>query len=140
MKILLALIVLLIVPSMARCQSSETEEEHIIARMLAPGIYEGGYAKVLDKMGDAAAVVTIKLLGESKLGPNNVENILAVIHLSFSAPVLVETPVDRKPRATLFLLRSLDSVVLDQKLKQRIGEERKFVLDQFAKSIKDETR
>jgi hypothetical protein len=138
MKLLLLLLALIFTPGILHCQD-RTTDERIIEGILSSGGYDGGAAKILGRMGDAAAVVVTKILGENNIKPNDVENILAVIHLSFSAPILVESPMDREPRATLFLLRDINSVTTDQKIKQRIAEERKFVLDQVAKPIKNNT-
>ena len=137
MKIILTLFVFSLLPSVGHSQATNTGPEEQIARVVSSGGYSGTTDKQLSKMGDAAAVVVTKVLGESNLGPQDIENILLVIHLSFAVPLQVETPVDRKPRTTLFLLQSLNFLAKDPGLKQRIAQERQFVLDQFTKSMAD---
>lgn len=140
MKSLFVVLGFLLVPGTVHCQPGQAASERMITRMLASGGYDGGEDKQLDRIGDAAAVVVAKIFGEKTLGPTDVQNALDVIHLSFSAPTLVETAEDRNPRATLFVLRSLNSITTDRKLKEKIAEERKYVLDQVAKSQKNDTR
>src|SRR6267154_662799 len=131
MKCLLAFFLFVLFPRIGYGQAVNTNTEQQIKNTLVSGGYSGQTDKQLSRIGDAAAVIVTKVLGESNLAPQDIENILIVIHLSFSAPHLVEAPEDRNPRATLFLLRSLNSVTTDEKLRQRISEERKFVLGQF---------
>ena len=139
MKTFIVILGILLAVGVVRSQAQRTPAEQIVSRIINSGGYDGGADKFLGRMGDASAVVVTKILGENNLVPTEVKNVLVVIHLSFSAPLLVETQEDRKPQTTLFLLRYLEFTTSDQKLKESIGEERKFVLDQFAKSIKSNT-
>jgi hypothetical protein len=109
----------------------------MIERIIRSGAYFGVDDKRLGWMGDGAAVVLTKVLADKNPSPSEIEMILAIIHLSFSAPRLVENVPDREPRTTQFVLRYLNLSTADEKLKQRIAEEREFVLGQYANAPKD---
>ncbi|HYM11898.1 MAG TPA: hypothetical protein VEU62_14270 [Bryobacterales bacterium] len=117
----------------AYCQDASSRTEKMIEQIIVSGAIDGWTDKQLSRMGDAAAVAVTKLYGEKQFRADDVDGVLVVIHLSFSAPGIVETVSDREPRTTLFVLRYLDSFTADPTLKRRIAEERRYVLQQFAK-------
>ena len=137
MKFLPALLVFLILPGPIRSQTKENDSEKMIERIIRSGAYFGVDDKRLGWMGDAAAVVLTKVLADKNPGPREIDMILGIIHMSFSAPRLVENVPDREPRTTQFVLRYLDLSTTDEKLKQRIAEETEFVLSQYAGAPKD---
>jgi len=105
--------------------------------MLASGTVDGHADKLLSHLGDAAAVAVAKVLaGRSGFSASEAENILTVIHLAFSAPHLVDIQPDKEPRTALFVLEYLTLTAGDTATRVRIEQERKFVLDQAAKSKK----
>ncbi len=84
-------------------------------------------------MGDAAAVAVTKVLaGRSGLSASEYDSVLTVIHTAFAAPQIIEMESDREPRTALFVLEYLKRTAVDG-VGARIEEERRFVLDQFAK-------
>ena len=106
----------------------------MIANMIRTGGYPGSIAKALDRMGDAAAVTVTRILGgTANLPVDQVDTVLAVIHLAFAAPQLVDEVSDREPRTALFLLRYLDLSTNDAGLKGRIAAEAQYVREQYAK-------
>jgi hypothetical protein len=88
-------------------------------------------------MGDAAAVVVTKVLADKNSSAREIGAILDIIHLSFSAPRLVENVPDREPRTTQFILQYLNLANTDKKLKKRIAEEKEFVLTQYTEAPRD---
>lgn len=137
MRHLFALLGFLLVPSICFSQTSGTDAESVISRMISSGGYDGVATKQLGRMGDAAAVAVTKVLADKNPSPSEIDMLLAITHFSFSSPEIIGILADREPRTTLFVLQHLNSYATDQTLKQRIAEERKFVLDQFAKSKKN---
>jgi len=98
-------------------------------------MFDGHDDKALGHLGDAAAVAVTKVLaGRSSLSASETESILTVIHLSFSAPHLVDMQSDKEPRTALFVLEYVRLATGGTATSVRVEEERKFVLDQAAKS------
>jgi hypothetical protein len=91
-------------------------------------------------MGDRAAAGISEIIGGISLDAPLVDRILAIVHTSFGRPAALSNVSDREPEATLLLLQHLDAVTPDLSLKTRIADERKFVLDQFAKASAKDTR
>jgi len=137
MKALLAFFVFLLLPGLVCSQTKEIDPQKMVERMISSGVFYGVEEKRLDQMGDAAAVVVTKVLADKNPSASQISTILDIIHFSFSAPRLVENVPDRKPRTTQFVLQHLNFCTPDKKLKQRIVEEREYVLNQFAKAPED---
>jgi len=78
-------------------------------------------------LADASAVALTKVLSNKKLTANDIDNILAIIYMSFAVPKAIETLPDRCPRTTLLLLRYLDVVTTDAVVKRRIANTKRAV-------------
>ena len=135
MKSICLLIALVCASSVTYCQTVDATQESIIGRVIETGVTEGITDKVLDRMGDAAAIAVTKLLGDKfldqkSLTPFDVSNVLVVFHMAFAAPALVANPPDRQPRATVFVLQCLTQLTNDSAVRNSIAETRKFVLQQ----------
>src|SRR5258708_34656926 len=128
MRMFLVLLFIVLSARHAPAQTTaNSSEEATVKRIIESGGYWGIDDKQLGRMGDAAAVAVTKVIGTKNITAQDIEMVLIVLHLSFSAPRLVEKVSDRAPRTTLFVLQSLDALTTDQRLKQRIVEERTFV-------------
>jgi hypothetical protein len=120
------------------CQSGSSGAEEMIRQQISGGIIFGFAMKQESGMGDGAAAVISKIIGDKSLSTAEVERILAIIRTSFGRPAALTNVSDREPRATLVLLDHLDASTGDASLRARIVGERQFVLDQVAKaSAKD---
>ena len=79
-------------------------------------------------MGDEAAVDVIKILGERPpLSWDEIQSTLDIVHMAFEHPDSIIEPVNRKPRAALFLLPYLASTTSDPLIAERIKNELAFV-------------
>jgi hypothetical protein len=137
MKALPALLLFLLSPCSISCQTKEIDPQEMIERMITSGVFFGVEEKRLDRMGDAAAVSVTKALTDKNPSTREIGTILDIIHVAFSAPRLIENLPDREPRTTQFVLQFLNLSHADPKLKQRIAEEKEFVLSQYLKAAKD---
>jgi hypothetical protein len=137
MRFLLAFFVLLLLPGLVCCQTQDIDPPKMIERIISSGVFYGVEEKRLDQMGDAAAVVVTKVLADKNSSAREIGAILDIIHLSFSAPRLVENVPDREPRTTQFILQYLNLANTDKKLKKRIAEEKEFVLTQYTEAPRD---
>lgn len=84
--------------------------------------------KAQHRLGDRAAIGLLKSVSEQKLleSPTLVSS-LQVMRGAFSAPCLIEIPIDREPSVTLFVLRDMERQVKDENTKQKILETIRFV-------------
>ena len=137
MRFLLAFFVVLLLPGLVCCQTQDIDPPKMIERIISSGVFYGVEEKRLDQMGDAAAVVVTKVLADKNPSVREIGTILDLIHLSFSAPRLVENVPDREPRTTQFILQYLNLANTDKKLKKRIAEEKEFVLTQYTEAPRD---
>jgi hypothetical protein len=131
---LLLLVVLLALPSRLPCQAEPLNAESAVRQFLAHANegYNSTDEKELGWLGDASAVALTKIIGGRALEERDIEPLLLIITLSYSAPRVVKVDSDREPRATLFLLRSLDLSTTDSKQRERISAARGYVRDQYA--------
>lgn len=64
--------------------------------------------KPIYRMGDAAAVIITKLLGQQSLTNEKIEKILGILYMAFERPSIVQNVADQKPTATLILLQKAE--------------------------------
>lgn len=82
----------------------------------------------LHGMGDEAAVDVLKILGTSpNLTAAQIESVLDIVHTAFEQQASIIDPVNTKPQAAAVLFQRLTSLTEDAAVKERIGEELKFV-------------
>lgn len=134
----LALPLLLLLPRVAVCQSSQEDNLQGVVRELLdqkPGLVllEGPMEGPLNRGGDAVGVAITKVVAGRDIGPDEMSRILLLINCSFTAPRIIENESDRQPRTTLFILRYLSSLPAPPELKEKIVETQQLVR-QAAKS------
>jgi hypothetical protein len=101
------------------------DAEHSVRNMLAhPGGYFGSDVKSLSRLGDASAVALTKVLGGNGVSPEQMNQVLLIVTLSFEGPKSIENPADRQPRTTLFLLKYLECSTSDPEVRTKIAETR----------------
>jgi hypothetical protein len=135
---LLFFAVSLALPSALLCQAEPLDAEGAVRQALAHANerFTSTDVKDLGWLGDASAVALTKIIGGKALEERDVEPVLLVLTLSYSAPRIVKIDSDREPRATLFLLNCLDLATNDPKLKGKISSAKAYVKDQYARSGK----
>jgi len=88
---------------------------------LPPGTSFGVSEKQNERLGDRAAIATLKLFDEADLTrPETIRKLLPVLRDSFSYPQLISIAEDRRPAVTLFLLHYLERNAPDPALKKEI--------------------
>ena len=88
-----------------------------------PGVHTSFVEKQLQRRGDAVSVALLKILDERDLTEDRtIEAILDLIRQAFSSPKLISLEEDKKPKVTMFFLRSLQHSVSDAKTLQDIGQ------------------
>jgi len=88
---------------------------------LPPGTSFGVSEKQNERLGDRAAIATLKLFDEADLTrPETIRKLLPVLRESFSYPQLISIAEDRRPAVTLFLLHYLERNAPDPALKKEI--------------------
>jgi hypothetical protein len=142
MRLSILALLLIVFPGASLCQTaSQTEPERavrIILQQLAQGGYDGPAVGPVNRLGDAASVALTQIFGGQKPSSKEIENILMVIRMAFAAPQIVEVELDRQPRSTLFVLQYLEFLPVDAKLKGKIRETRRFVIEQAKKASKSQ--
>jgi hypothetical protein len=92
-------------------------------------------ARSLGRLGDASAVALTKLLADKPITDTDIPHILVVVRLSCGSPEAVEEATDRRPRTTLYLLRSLSQATKDPKILGSIEETEVYIKNQYAAYI-----
>jgi hypothetical protein len=110
--------------------------ENVIKRMITTGFFEGHDEKVINSMGDSAAVVLTKILAGGEPNSTNIEMSLLVLQSSFADPRSIENPNDKQPRTALFVLKSMERYTQDVALKKRIADTTQYVKDKYASSLR----
>jgi hypothetical protein len=123
MKVPIALLFALFISVFCWGQIAASPEE-AITRIINSGLLEGHDQKVIGGMGDAAAVIVTKVVGDKKLTTSQVDSVLIILNSAFGA---VEASAEREPKTALFVLRCLESTTQDRGLLQRIDKTRKYI-------------
>jgi hypothetical protein len=110
--------------------------ENVIRRMVTTGLLEGHDEKVINSMGDAAAVVLTKVFAGNQPTASEIDTALVVLRHSFVDPRSVEISDDRQPRTALFVLKSLDQCTQDAAVKRRIADATRYVQDRYASYLR----
>lgn len=123
------------------CQTGGPKEpplvspDEMVRRIIELGIYEGQMEMSISRMGDAAAVAVTKVLVGKNPSALEIDMVLVVFSHSFAGIKQVENISDRQPRTALFVLRYLDTCTQDLELKKRIAYIRKYIQDEYTKSL-----
>lgn len=119
--------------SFAPCSASLAEPTALTYVEGALKLTKGGpfaltYEKILDQLGDSAAIAILKLVEPKDLiEPETTQACLVVMAVSFSSPRLISREIDKDPKVTLFLLGYLLERVGDGELKSRIQATKEYV-------------
>lgn len=131
-RLLLATFFFLAVSVPTRPQKTSTPEE-TISRIIDLGVLEGHDNKVIGGTGDAAAVTITKVVSGICLSPDQIDRVLIVLNMAFGG---VTSGPDAEPKTALFVLLALDLSTNDAQLHGRIAKTRKYVEEEFSKSLK----
>jgi len=99
--------------------------------------YDGVFVKWLPRFGDASAVALTKLLADKPIADADIPAILIVVRDSYGSPISIEDAAERRPRTTLYLLRSLSHETRDPKNTALIEETAVYVKSQYAAYAKN---
>ena len=123
---LLLAVMLFASPTLAWCQSADSlDAQAIVHRALvqiAKGAYNAENEKQVRRLGDAAAVAFTKEIGNRQVKWTDIENYLFLVHEAFATPEAIQNQRDRKPKTSLFVLRSFDSLPVANELKRSIAD------------------
>jgi hypothetical protein len=135
-RILLFSAMFLVLPVSLLSQAEPIDAEGAVRGALAHANegFTSTDVKELGWLGDGSAVALTKIISGRALEERDIEGMLLVVTLSYSAPDIVKIESDREPRTTLFLLNYLDLATNDAKLKEKIAGARTYVKDQYARS------
>ena len=99
-------------PTLAWCQTVDSlDPQPIVHRALvqiAKGAYDAENEKQVRRLGDAASVAFTKEIGDRQIKWTDIENFLFLVHEAFAAPDAIQNQRDRKPKTSLFVLRTLN--------------------------------
>jgi hypothetical protein len=134
-RALLLTAVCLVLPALLLCQAEPLDAEGAVRQALvhANEGFTSTDVKELGWLGDASAVALTKVIGGRALEDHDIEPMLLVVTLSYSAPRIVKIDSDREPRTTLFLLQSLELSTTNSRLKEKIKTTRSYIRDQYAR-------
>jgi hypothetical protein len=127
MRLLLLLLSLGLLNGPVHAQATNLGSEEMIAKVIESGAIDGVVDKQLSRMGDAAAVDVARIVAGRTLTSQEIDGVLAVLHLAFSRQEIVLTESDRTPRAALFVLQYLALVATDPGVKARAVKEREYM-------------
>jgi hypothetical protein len=112
------------IPTDNRPLSPEEWRLKVVAHLITIPSPAKGVEFLLYPMGDEAAVDVIKALGPGGAAtPALIQSALEIIHTAFEHPEAIQNPVDREPRAAMFLLQYFASTSNDQGLQEQISGE-----------------
>lgn len=124
-------------PPVARAQANAEETVQQSLNMAVQGMFSGAEEKHLGRLGDATAVQLTKLLADKPLRDADIPPIILVTRLSYNFPEGIQDADNRKPRATLYLLRSLSYAAKDPKILGSIEEVTEYVKSQYAAYLRN---
>jgi hypothetical protein len=101
---------------------------HKALSLYKQGIYASFVDKNIRRRGDQVSIALLKIFTDAELSnPQIVRSFLPLIQQSFSQPQFISVDVDKKPKVTLFLLKSLQRNISDAQTQRDIQETIKFV-------------
>jgi hypothetical protein len=96
----------------------------VVAHLMSLPSPTAGVEFLLYPMGDEAAVDVLKALSAGRAAtPVQMQSALEIIHTAFEHPEAILSPMNREPRAAIFLLQHFASTSNDQSLQERISGE-----------------
>jgi hypothetical protein len=82
-------------------------------------------------IGDRAAVIVTRVVGERKLSASQIDRVLLVLKVAYGG---IENIPDLEPKTTAFALQMLELSTKDTKLKKRIDETRQYIEESVVKA------
>ncbi len=84
--------------------------------------------KEINRLGDRAAIGIMRMVADQPLTqPGQVKIVLSILQDAFRVPGIITVDADRQPKATLFLLASLQNLSISRDLTAEIGQTKAFV-------------
>jgi hypothetical protein len=118
-------------PTLSWCQSADLlDAQAIVHRALvqiAKGAYNSENEKQVRRLGDAASVAFTKEIGDRQVKWTDIENFLFLVHEAFATPEAIQNQRDRKPKTSLFVLRSFDCLPVASELKRSIADTKNYL-------------
>jgi len=112
------------IPTDNRMLTAEEWRLKVVARLISLPSPTVGVEFLLYPMGDEAAVDVLRAFGAGGAAtPTQMQSALDIIHMAFEHPEAILNPVNREPRAAMFLLQHFATTTNDQSLQQRISGE-----------------
>jgi hypothetical protein len=117
------------VPSNSNPDGEDPYAEQTIRMAISlPGISVSSIEKLLNRLGDRAAIGIMRVMADQPLTrPDQIKTLLSILRDAFRVPGIVTVDADRQPKATLFLLRSLQNLPISRDLKTEIDQTKAFV-------------
>jgi len=85
--------------------------------------------KAINRLGDRAALGLMRAMSNQPLTtPDQVRGVLSIIRNSFAAPRVIALDADRKPKATLFLLKYLQVLPISRSLTAEVSKTKAFIV------------
>jgi|SRR5579885_596036 hypothetical protein len=112
---------------MAQVPPKIATPEQRIETILDTGMYEGHDQKIIGGLGDKAAVMLTRVVGERSLSSKQIDSLLLILNWAFSG---VRNSAESQPRTALFVLRYLDLQAPNAKTRADISKTRKFIMEQ----------
>ena len=118
-------------PTLAWCQTVDSlDAQPIVHRALvqiAKGAYNPENEKQVRRLGDAASVAFTKEIGDRQVKWTDIENFLFLVHEAFATPEAIQNQRDRKPKTSLFVLRSFSCLPVADELKRSIADTKNYL-------------
>jgi len=134
MRTSLLVLLLIVHPNISLGQApDQIDAEHAVRTLmgeLSQGFITGFAEKPVSRLGDAASVALTKVLADKLPTAKDIENILLVVRLAFARPSNVVNAPDRQPKTTLVLLQYLEAQPVDARLKARIVDMGRFIVEE----------
>jgi hypothetical protein len=135
MKFLSYLLLLLLLCPQSPATTTNVEDDPYGEQAVRNALSSNGVTfsfteKAINRLGDRAAVGLMRIIADKTVtSPDQVKSILSILRTAFSAPSIIAVEADRQPKATLFLLQSLESIQLSSRdVIAEIGETKAFIL------------
>lgn len=100
--------------------------------------------RLIRQLGDGAAFGTIQYIGgrkgtgsDDEIGNEQLRRILSIIRVAFSAPAIIQPAENRRPKATLVLLKYLRCLPAADTLRGELDETERTIIEQTSRFSRD---
>jgi hypothetical protein len=113
-----------------QASTNPDEDDDVIEKLMhePEAFYQGTGITQVHSMGDTAAQAEIRVLSSKPLNDQQIGLALDILHESFERLIAVH-PVNRAPKATLFLLNYFELIASGDETKQKVEATRQFVVN-----------